>query len=889
MSSPDLPPGQRIILKKEEPANDSVHSQPWTGRGEPPPVKDPVQEPEAPQQMAQEREVRDTRSAPEVVEAEAIRNNEQRAADYEAKREPAVPEPTPEPETRPEPKVYYASSWGAPGPEDPSKVSQHALEDKSAAMSGPINEKTRETDGKVEPKIPGIENVKLAPKKETVPTEKQAAKSIDGIVPSLADHFAAVTGSAESTPKEKKDASLSFLKSLVEKASGKVGHVSGKIGETFEGVPGSVSEGFKKGAAYCAARTKVLGKKLKEFGIGELKGTVEDAKKLGNVVLDAISNPEQVAHNIAEKAKRMNAYRKYFRDAEVSNKEKAKKFGMDMLSLAEAYRKAPFRRKALLSLGLIGSSFALGGAGTLAVSIFAAGKYGTRALSALGLYTALEAAGEEKLSQNEIESQEIRSRFDSWKKHGIAAGSAMIIASGVPGALIRDLFIGGEEGVSYLYHAMSGASAPTSLTPAEGWALSHGHTLAPSVETESGSSNYVFGGRADSSFDHAMSGTPAESLTPEGASGIGTHPAHTAVSVGESAAHAADTAPAPVEVTPVHAPIEATITKSGQGVDRLFEQLQAKLRAEGFSAENPPPFAKDIFKSPDTLSMQYGLEARDGSSSFVVHMGDSLVLKDGHYALHTASGERILSEGTLPRAETVTSKAPIPEARPEHVFPPAQTVEAPPSVHEVSPVTPESASSNATIETPAPDTTHNFSGRTGEQLPYGKDAGAGAHIPLQNAVDSHDVSPPGETPDAPQQHVSSPESQPTNSVESGHLEVNPHGVAVDAEHAHQYLGKEGEKIVFGGNSNDDRVARAIAWVSKDHKAEVYFETTTYGRFGQVLHHLMRATWAELTSQAAGPTGAPVGPELPVDKVKIEEITLPNVRTPSINDLYKAAD
>ena len=713
-----------------------------------------------------------------------------------------------------------------------------AYQEKKALFDGPQLVENKEEPDTQETEEADTTSLKIVP-------------DIGEVIPGSEDRLSNTNPSEPRTYKEEK----TYLKHLIEKAKN-------KTSEALDGFPENTSERFKKGAAYCKTRLATLGPTLKEFGLAELKGVGTDLKKFGSKTLDVLANPEAAVKGGVEKAKRIQAYLEYFKNSDDSLKEKGKKLGVDMLALVEAYRKIPFRQKMYLSAALMGGALLAGGASAAAVSIFAAGRYGARSLSALGIYTALEAAGEESISNKEIETQEIRSRLDSWKKHGIATGAALLIASGLPGAAIRDLFVGGEEGVTHLYHAMSGAAAGGhSLTPAESWAASHGHTVAPKVEVPQASTPEAATPHAPAPESLATHTPPTESVTQ---SQEVTPPPHA-----EAAATATTAAP---EAIP-QANSVAVEVRPGRGYEQMARDLYNQL--------HDPSKHFDTSKVVPGSALDQILKADDHTINGVVHnlapkefLDGKVVLEHARMTFNEDGSLHFIQGGVEPQVATessVAAHAPIPEARPEHVFPPVETrvvPEAPP-VHEVPAAAPAPEVPPHASATPGEETItgkQNFSsGRVGDHVQYGK----GAHIPLQNAAESH--------------------PEPTAPVEVGQHPLVEQGVSIDATHAHQYLGKEGEKIIFGGGSNDERIGKAMDWVRKDHKAEVYFETVTKGMFGRETHHLMRASWAELAVQPAGPMGLPAGPEKLVDNIKIEEIKLPGVRTPSAEDLYKLAE
>ena len=657
-----------------------------------------------------------------------------------------------------EPKVYYASSWGAPGEKQPED-----------AVS---NEQVSETGVRSEPKIPGIENIKQAPPKEMPIAEKRTAPELKDSIPNLADHFAAVTGSTESTRKEKREASLSYLKSLVEKASGTLGSAS----ENF-------SPKYEKGLAWLAARKETLGQDLKRFGIDFAKNTLEDTKSLGRGTFRAVRNPGESVRATAEMAKRIYTYKKSLFNADLSLTDMGKKLGTDLKTLGHAYRAMPQNRKILLSAALAGGSLGFGGGAALVASVFAAGKYGARALSGLSIYTALEAMGEEKISAQEIETQEIRSRVASWKKHGIAAAAGLAIASGVPGSALRELFSSGEDGVSYLYHAMNSAapsSSPSAASSVEGQIGAHGHATLDELKKES----------TDSLLDHGpvdLQNTVSEVAPVEGAK------------------HLTPITSLSVEV------------KKGFGYEQMVKELYRELHdpVKHFDTSKVIPGSdlEQILKADDTTIN--GLVHRLAESHGILRdsSGGAIVLEHSHMtfrpdgSLEITEGEHGPTYVNFPENPDAPELTPVsvPEVRPEQVFPPVQTVEAPLPVHEAALATPDTTRAMAPSDTLSSSASHDFSGRTGERVPYGKNAGAGAHIPLQNA--------------SPEMLVPNTEGIITNHF----------GLEVSATEPHIYASPDGKHLfAYGGDGTaQDSV---ITEYLKSHKGVVVYGTDKTGQY-----------------------------------------------------------
>jgi hypothetical protein len=137
--------------------------------------------------------------------------------------------------------------------------------------------------------------------------------------------------------------------------------------------------------------------------------------------------------------------------------------------VGEGYRKLPLRYKLYLAAGLLGGSALAGGASALLTTVFASAKIGSRVLSGAGIYTLVEGMGESRLQTKESKSGFERSKLDSYQKHGLAVAAGILVASGLPGAAIRDLFIDGEKwGMALLHHYMPSESTSAHTTVSGG-------------------------------------------------------------------------------------------------------------------------------------------------------------------------------------------------------------------------------------------------------------------------------------------------------------------------------------------------------------------------------------------------------------------------------------
>jgi hypothetical protein len=200
--------------------------------------------------------------------------------------------------------------------------------------------------------------------------------------------------------------------------------------------------------------TKERGPQLTDY----LKSVPGMVKKDIKGAYNFLSSPEAMKQADKAVAERFAKYAGYFFDGKLEFDRKLKKLGQDAIALSESYRKMPFHQKVYLSSVLLAGSAVAGGAGLLFGAITGA-KGLQRGLAALGTGTLVNAVAEKNLQEREAETGIARTRFDTWKKHGLAVGAASLIALGVPGHALHDLFIGSEHGVEWLAKAMEAGPA----------------------------------------------------------------------------------------------------------------------------------------------------------------------------------------------------------------------------------------------------------------------------------------------------------------------------------------------------------------------------------------------------------------------------------------------
>lgn len=124
-------------------------------------------------------------------------------------------------------------------------------------------------------------------------------------------------------------------------------------------------------------------------------------------------------------------------------------------------------------------------------------------------------------------------------------------------------------------------------------------------------------------------------------------------------------------------------------------------------------------------------------------------------------------------------------------------------------------------------------------------------------------------------------------VATGHvIETNANGVPVDLSSAHEYLSRDGARIIFGG-TDAARKQIAAEIIKGDHAAVVYYETQTKNWLGQTVRHINRMSWADIHGRenVMGMPGKPfdIGQLVEVNEVDPQ---LAQMRVPDINDLYK---
>lgn len=494
--------------------------------------------------------------------------------------------------------------------------------------------------------------------------------------------------------------------------------MAGKVG-------GAAKEGFTKATDFLTSRTTELGNKLG----GLLKQKTVEGAQAGK-----------------EKALKLA---KYLNERIVTLGEQApglgKELGKNVLKTGEWYGKLPLKYKIGLSAALIGASVATGGAGTL-VTILSAAKLGQRTLASAGVYAMVEGLMEKRYARQDMEAGRERRKWETWKKHGLAATATLAVFSGVPGYFLREGFtaVGGMHAVEWLGGALG-------IVPEHYTVPTTGGTASPPVEAA---------GRAPGAIASDVASAPT--------------------------AEAAEETVAAVAAAPEVAEIASVTATPGQGYEYMMKQLVGKLPAD-FDKSSLPEGSdlrrlldadpKSLGKVIHDLAIENKFYNPDGGTSVRIDLGSQMTVDaDGDIFL----GNTILADAGVP----VTP--PVPEF---HIAPaePAGNAAVPESLGENAPPPPHTGSYEQPVPTAQPEAS----------APQTE-----APAPVHEAPTAH-----AEATDVPS--TSSSETSSLVGEVGPHVFKNDFGTIVDPDVTHAYQGPNGV-VFFGGDKSLDALAQDFA-------------------------------------------------------------------------------
>lgn len=243
---------------------------------------------------------------------------------------------------------------------------------------------------------------------------------------------------------------------------------------------GKLIDGYKKTLASAKEKIGTATEKAKEY-------ITSRNEQLRNTISGWVTESKETVRIKKEKAAALG---KYLADRDISLGEKAKTLGRgageNFMRTSEWYRNLPLRDKVGISAVFILGSVATGGAGTF-VTLLGAAKLGQRSLASAGVYTLAEGLMEKRISKKEAGGA-VRTKWDTWKKHGTATAASLAVFSGIPGYALKEMFdaAGGERAIELIggmlghqsLHAPVVEEAPPQWPP-EGHPLSDTAPIRP--------------------------------------------------------------------------------------------------------------------------------------------------------------------------------------------------------------------------------------------------------------------------------------------------------------------------------------------------------------------------------------------------------------------------
>ncbi len=574
-------------------------------------------------------------------------------------------------------------------------------------------------------------------------------------------------------------------------------------------------------------------------------------------------------------------YAGYFLRRDIEMSEKGARLLADFKRLTERYNGLDMRHKVYLSTAL-----ALGTGVTSGViaSALVGATFTQRALGTSGFFInrarGLDAKIEAKI---EAEKHWLLSKDSAaWKRHAYVGAVAGALTAAYTGATLGGSLAFSHYLHEWLYgadHAPATPSHSTASTPevpktdAPNAPLSHAEP-AGSAAHGSLTPAEVRASGAESAPFHAPH--PAAPLQPVRAEDV-VKPVSASEHLNASgttlhADHATVSGDAPE--LPHTAPSLATEAFKGHGYEYMLKHgMWEQLRHAGLKAE-------DYFKSgvpADKQSDLYMLlTAKQGDIDRVVDQ----IARNHHFVLQNEGSVTIdpTAHMTFDTHGNIELNGHAAAPLTAHVTPPLHHPEG----HAPATIAPHPHDALAQELSPADRLNHSermaFEKGPAEMRAWLRSIGFHAH----HAATAPRASGAAHASGAPTAHEGAQAGHPLAHPER--LEAGKY-LTVDVANAHRYVSADGHDVVYGGTS-EERAALAFDWVTKDHRAVVYFDKTIRGFF-RTHHQLMRAEWIN----RQGTTVTPFGPGAPIQvnqpsiaPVLQEGAKIPHA--PSVDDLQR---